>query len=168
MSKGLTKSLSRSGVVGSGYSRVSMKINTTVTVAAAGALAAFGTVVIGDLPKGLICINGATAKLTFTTADTDLTTTWNGDFSIGSAPNADVTLSLLEIDIIPSTSVGPATARVATARGTQPAIVYVDNADDSSELNLQLLVDAADFTDAGSAIVAVTGTVDFFYAVIGA
>jgi hypothetical protein len=141
--------------------------NLAVTVAAAGAGVAFGTVVLGDLPEGQIIYHAGTAKLGFTTADTDLVATWNGDFSIGTAPDADGSLAGTEVDIIASTSVGPAVARVAAAvRGSNTTAAVLNNQNAAMELNLNVLVDAADFTDAGSAILLVNGYLDLVLTVL--
>lgn len=142
--------------------------NFPVTVAAAGAGVAFGTAIFGDLPEGTLIYHAGTCKLGFSTTDTDLAATWNGDFAIGTGPDADGTLAGTELDIIASTPNGPAVARVAPAvRVNKTTQTVLDNTGGGMELNLNLLVDAADFTDAGSAIVLVTGYVDLILTVLG-
>jgi hypothetical protein len=172
MGKGLARSLAR------GKSAVAPIIKQTIglddvaiTVAAASTAVGFGTAVIGDFPAGNILFLGAVSYLRFTTADTDLTATFDGDYSIGTAPTADVTLSGSEVDVIPSTALGAATARVSpVARGASAAAqtgVIFDNTDGSLELNLNLLIDAASIADDTSATLTVDGVVYVSYIVLG-
>jgi hypothetical protein len=141
-----------------------------VTVAAAGAGVGFGTAVLGALPTGFLCITQTKASLAFSTSDTDLAATFNGDFSVGSAPDADGALAGAEIDVVPSTSMGPAVARVTPAATGRRAVgsgaLFLDNTAGSLELNLNVLVDAADITDATNGIVLVTGLVQLMIGVL--
>lgn len=139
----------------------------TINVAATGSAVGFGTAVIQDLPTGRLSIVGAKANLTFTTADTDIAATWSGDYSIGSAPTADASLSAAEVNLIPSTAVGPAVARVSPAtEGALAAPFILDNSDGSGEINLNLLVDAANITDDTDADFTVDGYLDLLVGVL--
>lgn len=160
---------------GSGVVLIPVK-GLLVTVAAAAAGVGFGTAVLRGLPQGNIVIMSAVAYLRFQTTDTDLAATFNGDFSIGTTPDADGTLATTEIDIIPSTPLGPAVARVTPVHRTQSAatgnvltnnVLLFDNTDGSLELNLNVLIDAADITDAQSAVLTVDGAVYLHCAVLG-
>lgn len=127
----------------------------------------WGTAVIGDLPAGNILFLGAVSYLQFTTAAAGVQAAWDGDYAIGSAPTADASLSGGEVDIIPSTSTGAATAKVSPrVRGTNATQVILDNTDGSLELNLQLLVDDANISADGCAFTA-TGEVFLSYIVLG-
>ncbi len=169
MAKGLPRSLGRYTAlrdVSPKQYRYTLN-NFAVTVAAAAAGVAFGNAVLGDLPEGQIIYHAGTAKLAFSTVDTDLVPTWNGDFSIGTTPDADGSLATTEVDIIASTAIGPAVARVAAAvRGSTTTQAVLNNQNGALELNLNVLVDAADFTDAGSAILLVNGYVDLVLTVL--
>jgi hypothetical protein len=171
MGKGLPRSLKHASLEHIIPQKVSLQINEIITVAATGSAVGIGVAaVIGDFPEGNICILGAVARLAFagSGSDANLTDTWNGDFAIGSAPNTDGTLSGSEVDVIPSTAIGPAVAEViAATRATLSAPVTLDNTDGSLEINLNMLIDAADITDDESVDITVTGTLDLTYQVLG-
>lgn len=147
-----------------------------VTVAAAGAAVGFGTVPLADLPTGMLFITAAKGSVRLSTVDTDISATFNGDVSVGTVATVDVDVSDAgEADILPSTAVGPAVARVApaiVARRANPtdaptlvASQYVDNSSGALELNLNVLIDAADIVDAQSAIFLADGWVDIMLSV---
>jgi hypothetical protein len=133
----------------------------------------FGTAVIGDFPEGNILFLGAVAYISFAGpgASANLVDTWNGDFSIGTAPTADVTLSGSEVDIIPSTATTVAVAEVSpSTRATHSAAVtgtVYDNTDGSLELNLNFLIDAADISDGVTVAMTATGVLHLAYIVLG-
>lgn len=167
MAKGLPRSLAR----GKGKTTVRKHLvkvkDVTVNVAAAASGVGFGTAVIGDLPEGNILLLGAVSYIQATTADADIGATWDGDYSIGSAPDANGTLASGEVDIIPSSAFGAATAKASpVARGANATAVMLDNTDGSLELNLNVLVDAADIADASAADFVVNGVVELLYAVM--
>lgn len=147
-----------------------------VTITAAGAGVGFGTAVLRGLPQGNIVVKAAVAYLRFQTTDTDVIAAFNGDFSIGTTPDADGSLATTEIDIIPSTALGPAVARVTPVARAQSAatgnvltnnVLMFDNTDGSLELNLNVLIDAADMTDATTAVLTVDGAVYLDCSVMG-
>ncbi len=131
----------------------------------------FGTSVIGDLPEGNILFLGAVSYLQFSSAAAGITATFDGDYSIGTVPTADTDVSDAgEANIIPSTALGAATAKVSPiVRGTQSdgslAGVVLDNTDGSLELNLNLLIDDAAIS-ADDVIVLANGTVTVSYVVL--
>jgi hypothetical protein len=127
----------------------------------------FGTVVIGDLPQGNILFLGATAYMQFQgPTSANLVDTWTGNFSIGTAPTADATLSGAEIDIIPSTALAAATAELSPrTRGVLATAAIFDNTDDSLELNLNVLVADASI-DANGVILTANGELALLYAVM--
>jgi hypothetical protein len=110
----------------------------------------FGTVPIGGLPQGNLLLLGATAYAKFRTADTDVITTFAGNYSIGSAATADLTLSGSEVDVIPSTAISAAVAGVsALVRGANATPVMIDNTDGTLKLNLNLLIADASISGTG-------------------
>lgn len=140
--------------------------NVSVTVAGLSGVG-FGGAVIGDLPQGNILLLGAVAYLQLSTADAGVIATFDGDFSIGSAPNADTALAGAEIDIIPSTALNPATAKLSpVVRATQATQAVLDNSDDSLELNLNVLIDDASISVNGAIFVA-NGYAVLSYVVLG-
>jgi hypothetical protein len=126
-----------------------------------------GTVVIGDFPEGNILLLGAVAYLRFTTADADIIAAFDGDFSIGTVPTADTDLADAgEADVIASTALGAATAKVSPlVRATNATQVVLDNTDGSLEVNLNLLID--DTSISGAADFTVDGVVLMSYVVLG-
>lgn len=144
--------------------RVSLR-NVAVTVNGATGVG-FGTAVIGDLPEGNVLLLGALANLTFVGPGTGHTATFNGDFAIGSAPTADATLNGAEVDIVPSSAMGPAVSNTTPqARGAGATVAMLDNTDGSLELNLQVLVDDADIS-ANGVVFLVSGEVVLLYSMM--
>ena len=147
--------------------------NKVINVAAAGAAIGFGTGVIGALPKGRLAFIGAASAFTFsalTTGTGNVTATFNGDYSVGTVANANVDLAGLGEDNIidgeaagaTSGVIGPAVAKVtpvsngASAAATKAVII--DNSAGNLNLNLNILLDAADITDSTSVDLTVNGT----------
>jgi len=168
MGKGLPRSLAAAkGDKAVKVKRIKVK-DKSLTVAAAGAGVGFGTAPIDDFPAGNILFLGAVANLQFTSADADIGATFDGDYSIGSAPDADGSLSGAEADIIASTALGAATAKASPiVRGANATAAMLDNTDGSLEVNLNLLIDAANIADASSAAFVVNGDVWIAYAILG-
>lgn len=180
MSKGLPRSLGQADAAK--HAVVTRRVNVdnvVVAVSATGAAVGFGTGVIGDFPEGNILFMGAVAYLAFagSGSDANLSDTWSGDYSVGTTATADVTLSGTEVDIVASTAIGAATSEViAATRGVTGsdatdggllAPLILDNTDGSLEINLNLLIDAADITDDQSVNITVSGEVYLAYAVLG-
>lgn len=169
MGKGLSRSL------GKGSPAVQEIIKQTVAVRALainvdGASGnGFGSAVLGDIPEGNILFLGAIAYLKFTktAGATGVTATFDGSYSVGSAPTADATLSGSEIDIIPASTISAATAGVtALTRGANATQVMLDNTDGSLELNLNLVINDASIS-ANTQGLTVDGYVQLLYSVMG-
>lgn len=127
----------------------------------------FGTLVLSGLPQGNILFFGAVAYLRFTTADADVIAAFDGDYGLGTAPDANGTLAGAEANLIPSTPLGAATAKVSPyVRGVSAANgVILDNTDGSLEVNLNLLID--DTSISGAAAFTVDGVVRIALIVMG-
>ena len=169
MGKGLPRSMSRGAAQRQEVVKHTINITGTVAVTATGAAVGFGTSVIGDFPEGNILLLGAVAyvQLSGSGADANLDATWDGDFSIGTAPTADVTLSGAEVDIIASTALGAATAEVSPrVRVTNATQAILDNTDGSMELNLNVLVDAANIVDGATVNLTASGVLQLVYVVM--
>lgn len=170
--KGLLRSLSRGSPQRQEVYRVNLPINTTVNVAAAGAGVGFGSAVIGGLPQGNLLFLGAVAyvQLAGPGDSANITDTWNGDFGIGTTPATDGTITAGDTDIISSTAVGPAVAEESPlTRGISVLTegLIFNNTDGSLELNLNVLVDAADITDAQNVDLTATGILHAAFIVLG-
>ena len=102
-------------------------------------------------------------------ASANLTDTWNGDFSIGTTPTVDVTLSGTEVNLLASSATTVAAAEVSPKTryaGVVTPALY-DNTDGSLEINLNLLIDAADVVDGATVAVTVTGEYYIAYIMLG-
>lgn len=144
--------------------------NVTVNVAATGDADAFGTAaVVGYLPEGNVLVLGGVSYVQFTTADTDLTTTWTGKYAVGSAPMAaDSTLNSTEADLIGSQPLSAATSRTSpVTRGSNATAVTLDNTDGALELNLNLVIDNTGISSGGAAAMTANGYVELVYIVLG-
>lgn len=139
------------------------------TVANGSSAPGIGNLVIGDLPAGNILVIAAAVKnLVFETADADATSTWDGDFSVGSAPNADADLTdATDFDIVGSsggTAIGAATAKVSPAQNVQTVKnAVIVNTDGSKEVNLNVMVD--DASQSGDIAMTASGTIEILYSV---
>lgn len=141
----------------------------TVSVTAAGAAVGFGTTVVGGLPEGNILLLGVVAyvQLAGSGSDANLTAAWDGDFSIGTAATADVTLSGAEVDLIGSTALGVATAEVSPrVRAVNATQAMLDNTDNTLRVNLNVLVDAAEITDGATVVLTASGIIQLAYIVM--
>jgi hypothetical protein len=143
-----------------------------IVVSAASTAAGFGTVKICDLPEGNILFNGAVMNIAMgAAASGNVVTEWDGDISLGTAAAEDTTLNGNEVNIIPSSAVKAAAdkdldqARVLSTTTEQGAIF--DNTDGSLDINLNMLIDAADITDDESVSLTLSGTLYFAYTLLG-
>ena len=174
MGKGLPRSMKR----GTPQREEVMKItvpfkNLALSVTSVSTAVGFGSAVIGGLPQGNILLLGAVGYLKLTTADADAATSWHGDFAVGTAPNADADLTDgTDIDILPSTTIDAVTSSKisaitrAASTQTQHAKI-IDNTDGSLELNLNVLVDAADIVDDSTISFTADGYVTLLISVLG-
>jgi len=171
MVKGLLRSLGRN-TARAPVVKQSVKVRSVPVSVDGLAGVGFGTAVIGDFPAGNILFLGAVAYLQFRgPTSANLVDTWEGDYSIGTAPTADASLAGAEVDVVPSTALAAATAELSPrTRGTQAdgakAGQVFDNTDGSLELNLNLLVDDAHI-DANDVVITADGDVLLSYVVLG-
>jgi hypothetical protein len=166
MAKGLPRSLARGGYQEQTVSKIKVAVDTTVDVTATAAAVGWGTLVLSGLPEAQIKMLGAAAKLTFSGsgADADLSDTWNGDFGIGTTPADDATITAGDVDIIASTALGPAVAEVApVANAINGTSAVFDNTANTLEINLNVLIDAADIVDDATVTLTVQGVVEFTF-----
>lgn len=167
--KGLARSLSR----GSGNASPIRKLSITIknlAVAVTNGAPGYGTAVIEGLEPGNLLFLGAVSYVQLTTADADVTATFDGDFAIGTVATADGNVSdSNEANIIPSTALGAATAKVSPlVRGVSTDALgggIIDNTAGSLKLNLNVLIDDAAIS--GDAAFTANGVVHLSYIVLG-
>ena len=171
MTKGLPKSLSRGPALKKPIINQTIRVNTTVAVSAAAAGVGFGSVVLAAFPEGNVLYLGAVASLRFSALGANaanVIAAFNGDYGVGTAVDADGALSGAEVNMVTSTALGPAVARVTPfARGTGAVQAVLDNTAKTLNINLNVLVDAADITDATTVTLTVEGTLDIAYLMLG-
>ncbi len=176
MAKGLPRSLAHANKSIAPITKDVIKVvakDVTLTEDVGGQ-PAWATLIVGDFPEGNILFLGAVGYFQFagSGADADLGDTWQGDFGVGTTPSTDDTdpLATTFEDILPTTALAAATVEVspktrsASINGDS-GLVY-DNTDGSLELNLNILVDAADITGDDS-VLTVDGELYISYVVLG-
>ena len=165
MGKGLPRSLARASAQKSVIKKMQLRVDHSVTVTAVSTAVGFGSVVLSGLPEGQIKMIGAACRLDFAgPTSADLSDTWNGDFGIGTTPASDATITGADVDIIASTALGPAVAEVApTVNAINGTDAVFDNTAADLEVNLNVLVDAADIVDDSAVVLSVTGVVEITY-----
>ncbi len=171
MTKGLQRSLARGPKARASIVKDTIVLtDITVTVSATGAAIGFGSVEISDFPEGNILVHGIGGTIGFagSGSDANLVDTWEGEFGIGSTPADDATITGTDVDILAATDIPAATAEVVDAfRAAEASTVMLDNTDGSLEVNLNVLIDAADITDDESVILTLSGTLEISYVVLG-
>lgn len=170
--KGLKRSLQRGGTLTKqNVTRHKIVVkDLPVTVSATGAAIGFGTVVAGDIPEGNVLLLGVAGYLKFdgSGSDANLVDDWEGDFAVGSAPDADGSLAGAEVDMLPSTELAAATSEIGVrTRAVNAVQAMLDNTDNSLEVNINVLIDAADITDDESVILTINGEIELCYIVLG-
>lgn len=170
MSKGLPRSMGRGDPARQEIVKHRIVVTDgTVTVSATGSAIGFGSLVVGDFPEGNILLLGAVGYVTLSGSgsDANLTADWEGDFSVGSTPADDATITGTDVDILPSTALAAATAEVGVStRAVNAAQAMLDNTDGSLEINLNVLIDAADITDDESVDLTVDAVIEILYSVL--
>lgn len=172
MTKGLQRSLARGPKSTAPFRKERISLDgITVTVSATGAAIGFGSAVIGDFPEGNILVVGVLGNIGFagSGSDANLSDTWSGDFGIGTTPASDATITSDDVNLMASTAIGAASAEViAEARRAGITVAaLLDNTDGSLEINLNLLIDAADITDDQSVVITLSGNLWVAYTVLG-
>jgi hypothetical protein len=167
--KGLQRSLSRASAARKDTNVARLVVTAALTFTGASGVAVFATSALAGLPEGNILLLGAVANMTFTgPTSANLANDFQGDFSLGTTPADDATLSGTDVDLIASTAIPAATAEVsAGVRATNATQAVIDNTDGTAEMNLNVLLDADEVTDGESVVITVTGTVDVAYIVLG-
>lgn len=171
MGKGLPYSTSRGHAQKQELIRRDIALDgKVVTVSATGSAVGFGSVVVEGLPEGNILLLGAVGNVGFagSGSDDNLTDTWSGDFGLGTTPASDATISGADEDILPETAIGAAVSEViAATRAVNATQAMLDNTANDLELNLNLLIDAANIADDESVDITLSGTLHLVYIVLG-
>ncbi len=153
--------------------------------------ASFGKLKLLTMPFGRFSYNGGSciftsvdwsrSDLTFVqttaTAGTVLGATGSGDFSVGTTGTTDATLSTTDVDIVASTAfLDPFVAGVGNNLATPGAVLNVPTEFDGSttttsgtakSVNLNIIVDDADDTNADSHMILLTGFLRIYTSWLG-
>ncbi len=175
MGKGLPRSHSRGGAQQGAVQKLNISLDSlTVTVTSVAAAIGFGSVVVRGLPEGNVQMLGAVLsnfQLSGSGADANLADTWEGDFGLGTTPASDATISGDDVDILVSTALAAATSEVSPLAvrtvGVTPPMVPIDNTAGDLEINLNVLIDAADIVDDESVDLTVNGLLSIAYVMLG-
>jgi len=100
---------------------------------------------------------------------TPVDATWEGDIAFGTTADADGSLAGTEVDLVAKTDTPAAVAGVATAdcQSTATEQTILDGHTAAKDLILNLLIDAADFIDAGTGALHLNGTVTITWINLG-
>ena len=151
-----------------------IKDKTVTLTEDAGGQPAWATLQVGDFPEGNILFLGAVSYFQFagSGSDADLVDTWEGNYGVGTTPSTDDTdpIATTMEDIVKVVDIAAATAEVSpktrsTSTDGEAGVLY-DNTDGSLELNLNILVDAADITGDDS-VLTINGELYVSYVVLG-
>ncbi len=165
--KGQPRSRARAPALGGGLVNLNIPLTALAITVAGTSGVGFGSAVIRGLPQGNLLLLGAVCNVRFTHgADANATATFDGDFAVGTTPASDGTVTGQDVDIIPNTALGAATANLSPAlRATNATQAIIDNTAGDLELNLNLLIDDAAIS--GAAGFTATGFLAIAYIVLG-
>jgi len=129
----------------------------------------YGSVAAFTLPEGNILMHGFIGYIKLSTSDADITATFDGDISVGTAATADGTLSGSEVNLVASTPLNAATAKVSPlvrliSSSTTTGVIH-DNTAADLLFYFNLLID--DAAIAGDAYFLINGYVEAVYTVLG-
>ena len=169
MAKGLQRSLSRAPRGKRDIVKEFIDMTgDTITVAGATGIG-FGSVALGSFPEGFILLLGAqVTDLVFTGSGTGHTTTFDGDYGVGTTAADDGTISLGDENVIAETALGAATASVSPNLDTGNATTaIIDNSADDQDLYLNLIIDDAAISADDVVFTVTTGGLWIVYTMIG-
>jgi len=103
------------------------------------------------------------------TTDTPVSATWDGDIAFGTTADADGSLAGTEVDLVASTATPQAVTGATTGdcQSTATEQTILDGHSTAKDLILNLLIDAADFVDAGTGALHLNGTVTITWINLG-
>jgi len=169
--KGLIRSLSRGSEIDQKVVKKTIVIDTSVDITGVAGAVDAAQVVIGDLPTGYILLLCAISSIGLDgTGDAHIIDNWEGDYAIGTVPNANLTLAGTDLDLLPavaldagaSDKIAPAVTSVTTATEQ----ILIDNTGGALEINLNILIDDNVITDTEDGTFAVAGTLKLAYIVL--
>lgn len=132
--------------------------------------ASFGNKQLYDFPKGRLLVLGTTVKWSRIAFGSTIAATGSGDYSMGTTGTADATLSTTDVDLLPSSAMAdPFVAGVSTdtAGAALAAAAQFDGTTTAKDAYLNVIIDDADVSDAGSDTATFTGRIVLTWANLG-
>ncbi len=174
MSKGLARSLSRGSEDAQKIVKEKISFSKSVDITGGAGVVDPATMQIAALPTGNILFLGAVAYISVDGgSDTHIIDNWDGDYGIGTIPNADADLGDAgDDDIIASTAIsaGASDKLAPSTRGASTTTEHgliIDNTGGTLEINLNLLIDDNVITDTEDGTFVVAGDLYIAYTVLG-
>lgn len=127
----------------------------------------FGGTKIYDFPAGILHVKCVTVEnIAFGLSDplnvTPIDSADGGDFSMGTTPPSDGTLTGADVNLLPSTSIDPLSDGVANANLASPTNIGTDKGV-ALDAYFNILIDDADVGNAASDVLTVTGKVTILW-----
>lgn len=145
MPKGLQRSLSRGPKNTEGVIKTNIAKTLALPVTGGPGIGRASAAVDG-LPEGNLSILGLVAMVQVTGVSANITDTWNGDFSFGTTAADDSTLTGDDVNILASTALGPAVAKVSPLVRNEVTHFVLDNTAGNATIYFNLLVDDLDIS----------------------
>lgn len=143
--------------------------NLTINVTDVSGQSGYGSASAFTLPEGNILLHAAMGYIQLTTSSANITATFDGNISLGTGSTSDNTLSGSEVNVVSSTALGAATAKVSPVvrlpSETANNGVIHDNTNASLAFYLNLLINDAAIS--GNAAFTANGYFDVLYTVLG-
>ncbi len=154
--------------------RFEIPFSLSVTVVTVTTAVGFGFVKIADLPEAFLLYQGCVLK-DFSITDNgaaEISDTFDGDIAVGTVGTVDVDVGDAgEANFIASTALTTAVAGVTPSQDVMSSDalngVIIDNTAGTLDINLNVLIDAADMDDDESIVVGVSGTLIISFIPLG-
>lgn len=167
MGKGLPRSLARARGTQGVVKEVIRLEDLAVGVDGLTGVGFGGSQIPFAFPEGFVVLLAAKAVVNLTATTGNITATFDGDVAVGTTVAGDGTLTGADVDILPSTALGAATASVSpTVTPVNVTAAEIDNSANDVALYFNVLIDDAAI-DADTQNVNVNGLVYLVYTVLG-
>jgi len=173
MGKGLKRSLALGGTAQNHtVLKQTVRVNEALEFTGSTGVAVDQTAVLeAGFPEGNIYVLGLMAQLAFdvSAGSANISDTWSGDIAIGTVATADndITTPATNDDVLTSTTTGVASSEAIAATDFSNVTPFIlDVTAGAVALNLNMIVDADDVTNATAATITVIGDLTILYTVM--
>lgn len=137
--------------------------NAPVTVANVTG-ASFGSIKVYDFPETRFQLVGGNWDLKFDWSAESIVQDGSGDASLGTTATADATLGGTDVDLAASAALtDPFVAGIGYVAGSLVKDTEFDGSGTAKDMNLNIIIDDADVSNADTDTVLVTGTIEFVW-----